>query len=44
MKDGWVVMGDAGEVIASYPGRGKGKAERHASALTRGLAVEPGVL
>ena len=38
---GWVVVDDAGEAIASYPGRGKGKAEQHASALSRGLAVEP---
>ena len=36
--DGWVVVNDVGGVVAKFGAREKGKAEKHASALTRGKA------
>ncbi|MES2638091.1 MAG: hypothetical protein V4850_01355 [Myxococcota bacterium] len=36
--DGWVVVNDVGSVVAKFGTREKGKAEKHASALTRGKA------
>lgn len=36
--DGWVVVNDVGAVVAKFGAREKGKAEKHASALTRGTA------
>ncbi|MDP2316328.1 MAG: hypothetical protein Q8P41_25745 [Pseudomonadota bacterium] len=36
--DGWVVVNDVGSVVAKFGNREKGKAEKHASALTRGKA------
>ena len=36
--DGWVVVNDVGAVVAKFGPREKGKAEKHASALTRGTA------
>jgi hypothetical protein len=34
--DGWAVVNDVGSVVAKFGPREKGKAEKHASALTRG--------
>ncbi len=34
--DGWVVVNDVGAIVAKFGKREKGKAEKHASALTRG--------
>ncbi|MES2645096.1 MAG: hypothetical protein V4850_36755 [Myxococcota bacterium] len=34
--DGWAVVNDVGSVVAKFGSREKGKAEKHASALTRG--------
>ena len=34
--DGWVVVNDVGSVVAMFGKREKGKAAKHASALTRG--------
>ncbi len=49
--DGWVVVNDLGSVVAMFGKREKGKAAKHASALTRGTvpvtdapARTPGVL
>lgn len=36
--DGWVVVNDVGAVVAKFGKREKGKATKHASALTRGKA------
>ncbi|MDP2316564.1 MAG: hypothetical protein Q8P41_26965 [Pseudomonadota bacterium] len=36
--DGWVVVNDVGSVVAKFGTREKGKAEKHANALTRGKA------
>ncbi|MDP2314860.1 MAG: hypothetical protein Q8P41_18305 [Pseudomonadota bacterium] len=36
--DGWAVVNDVGSVVAKFGAREKGKAEKHASALTRGQA------
>jgi hypothetical protein len=36
--DGWAVVNDVGAVVAKFGAREKGKAEKHASALTRGQA------
>jgi hypothetical protein len=38
--DGWVVVNDVGAVVAKFGKREKGKAAKHASALTRGKAPE----
>jgi hypothetical protein len=38
--DGWVVVNDVGAVVAKFGKREKGKASKHASALTRGRAPE----
>jgi len=35
-EDGWVVVNEVGAVVAKFGKREKGKAEKHASALTRG--------
>lgn len=37
-EDGWVVVNDVGAVVAKFGKREKGKATKHASALTRGTA------
>ncbi len=36
--DGWTVVNDVGAIVAQFGKREKGKAEKHASALTRGKA------
>ena len=36
--DGWVVVNDVGAVVAKFGAREKGKADKHASALTHGKA------
>jgi hypothetical protein len=36
--DGWAVINDVGAIVAKFGKREKGKAEKHASALTRGKA------
>ena len=41
--DGWVVVNDVGSVVAMFGKREKGKAAKHASALTRGALPTPGV-
>jgi hypothetical protein len=41
--DGWVVVNDVGAVVAKFGKREKGKAEKHANALTRGKAPEASV-
>jgi hypothetical protein len=38
--DGWVVVNDVGAVVAKFGKREKGKAAKHASALSRGKAPE----
>ena len=38
-ESGWAVTDDTGAVIATYPGRGKGKAEAHAGILSRGVVA-----
>ena len=35
-EDGWVVVNDVGAIVAKFGKREKGKASKHASALTRG--------
>ena len=42
-SDGWVVVNDVGAVVAKFGAREKGKADKHASALTRGSLPTPGV-
>ncbi len=42
-EDGWVVVNDVGSVVAKFGKREKGKAEKHASALTRGKSPEAAV-
>ncbi len=37
-SDGWVVVNDVGAVVAKFGAREKGKADKHASALTHGKA------
>jgi hypothetical protein len=41
--DGWVVVNDVGAVVAKFGKREKGKAAKHASALTRGRLPTDGV-